>query len=83
MAFTIQANFCQCVSSKIKLSPEYLHALDALNDSYRSLLGVFKKSVPFFSPRYQGHIDWDLTIPSIVGYFATMLYNPNNVGFEA
>lgn len=71
------------ITEKIKRSPEYLEAMDALNEGYHSLLAVLKKSVPFFSPRYQGHMDWDLTIPGIVGYFATMLYNPNNVAFEA
>jgi hypothetical protein len=29
-----------------------------------------------FSMRYQGHMVWELTLPSILGYFATMLYNP-------
>ena len=32
--------------------------------------------------RYQGHMNWDLTIPGMLGYFAAMLYNPNNVAFE-
>jgi hypothetical protein len=39
--------------------------------------------VPFFSPRYIGHMSSDLTMASMVGYFATMLYNPNNVAAEA
>jgi glutamate/tyrosine decarboxylase-like PLP-dependent enzyme len=38
--------------------------------------------VPFFSMRYQGHMNWDVTLPAMLGYFATMLYNPNNVAFE-
>jgi len=46
------------------------------------LLAFLKKSVPFFSMRYQGHMNWDLTIPSMLGYFSAMLYNPNNVAFE-
>ncbi|MBB3265210.1 glutamate/tyrosine decarboxylase-like PLP-dependent enzyme [Azospirillum sp. OGB3] len=70
------------ITEAIKRSPEYLAALDALNAGYRELLAFLKKSVPFFSMRYQGHMNWDLTIPGIVGYFAAMLYNPNNVAFE-
>jgi glutamate/tyrosine decarboxylase-like PLP-dependent enzyme len=27
-------------------------------------------------------MNWDLTIPSMLGYFSAMLYNPNNVAFE-
>ncbi|BAZ22773.1 group II decarboxylase family protein [Kalymmatonema gypsitolerans NIES-4073] len=70
------------ISEEIKRSPEYLQAMDALKEGYASLLAFLKKSVPFFSMRYQGHMNWDLTIPGILGYFAAMLYNPNNVAFE-
>lgn len=70
------------ITEKIRLSDDYLTAVDALNDGYRQLLAFLKKSVPFFSMRYQGHMNWDLTIPGILGYFAAMLYNPNNVAFE-
>lgn len=38
---------------------------------------------PFFSSRYFGHMIWETTIPSIVGNFATMLYNPNNCAYQA
>lgn len=70
------------ISEQIKRSPEYLEAMDSLKENYRSLLAFLKKSVPFFSMRYQGHMNWDLTIPAMLGYFAAMLYNPNNVAFE-
>jgi glutamate/tyrosine decarboxylase-like PLP-dependent enzyme len=70
------------ITEEIKRSPEYLQAMDSLRENYRSMLAFLKKSVPFFSMRYQGHMNWDLTIPGILGYFATMLYNPNNVAFE-
>jgi glutamate/tyrosine decarboxylase-like PLP-dependent enzyme len=70
------------ITEEIKRSPEYLQATDALKEGYSGLLGFLKKSVPFFSMRYQGHMNWDLTIPGILGYFAAMLYNPNNVAFE-
>lgn len=70
------------ISEAIKRSPEYLDAVGSLKDGYRDLLAFLKKSVPFFSMRYQGHMNWDLTLPGIVGYFSAMLYNPNNVAFE-
>ncbi|MCC3416868.1 MAG: hypothetical protein JGK28_02545 [Microcoleus sp. PH2017_07_MST_O_A] len=71
------------ITDEIKQSPEYLQAMENFNEGYHSLLEFLKNSVPFFSMRYQGHMDWDLTLPSVVGYFAAMLYNPNNVAFEA
>lgn len=70
------------ITEDVKRSPEYLAAMDVLKHEHRTLLAFLKKSVPFFSMRYQGHMNWDLTIPGIVGYFAAMLYNPNNVAFE-
>lgn len=70
------------ITEQSKRQPSYLQAMDTLKDSYRSLMSFLKKSVPFFSGRYQGHMNWDTTLPSVLGYFAAMLYNPNNVAFE-
>jgi glutamate/tyrosine decarboxylase-like PLP-dependent enzyme len=50
---------------------------------YEKLLAELKGSVPFFSYRYQAHMNWDLTMPALLGYFAAMLYNQNNVALEA
>lgn len=44
------------------------------------LLG--KHSLPFWSPRYQAHMCMDLSMPALLGYFMTMIYNPNNVAIE-
>lgn len=70
------------ITETVRRSPEFLEATDTLKESYYELLAFLKKSVPFFSMRYQGHMNWDLTLPGILGYFAAMLYNPNNVAFE-
>jgi hypothetical protein len=48
----------------------YLEAVDRLEQEFWQLLAFLKKSVPFFSMRYQGHMNWDLTIPGMLGYFA-------------
>jgi glutamate/tyrosine decarboxylase-like PLP-dependent enzyme/anti-sigma regulatory factor (Ser/Thr protein kinase) len=48
-----------------------------------ALLGELKSDIPFFSPRYIGHMLADVSLPALVGYIATMLYNPNNVAWEA
>ncbi|BBO35587.1 pyridoxal-dependent decarboxylase [Lacipirellula parvula] len=70
------------ITEETKAHPGYLQALSALKDAHNELLAQLKKSVPFFSMRYQGHMNWDLTLPGMLGYFSTMLYNPNNVAFE-
>jgi glutamate/tyrosine decarboxylase-like PLP-dependent enzyme len=40
-------------------------------------------STPFFSPRYAGHMNSDLTLAGILGYLVGMLYNQNNVTPES
>ena len=47
------------------------------------LLGELKSDVPFFSPRYIGHMTSDNSLPAVIAYIATMLYDPNNVSWEA
>lgn len=71
------------ITEQIKQQPEYLDAIASLKENFQLLLAFLKKSVPFFSMRYQGHMNWDTTMPAILGYFGAMLYNPNNVAFEA
>jgi len=56
---------------------------DEFNDRLLELLGKLKADVPFHSPRYAAHMLSEQTLPSIAGYFAAMLYNPNNVSAEA
>lgn len=48
-----------------------------------TMLNDLKQSFPFYSPRYMGHMLSEQTLPAVMGYFATMLYNPNNVTEEA
>ncbi len=55
---------------------------DAFGDRLTELLARLKEDVPFHSPRYAGHMLAEQTLPSIVGYFAAMLYNPNNVSSD-
>ncbi len=54
-----------------------MEALDKLSSRLRST------SMPWHSPRYLGHMNADILMPSILGYVAAMLYNPNNVAYEA
>lgn len=70
------------ITAAIKNSSDYVEALGSLEEGLDELLAFLKKSVPFFSMRYQGHMNWDLTMPGMLGYFSAMLYNPNNVAFE-
>ena len=66
-----------------KHAPAYERSISTLSHELMSLLAELKGGVPSFSPRYVGHMTSDLTMASLVGYFAAMLYNPNNVAAEA
>lgn len=55
---------------------------DAFEDRMTELLARLKGDVPFHSPRYAAHMLAEQTLPGIAGYFAAMLYNPNNVTAE-
>lgn len=65
-------------------SDEYKSECRRIKDHYKQLVRNLESySVPFSSYRYQGHMLWDQTLPSVAGYFAALLYNQNNVAPEA
>ena len=71
------------VAESERRAPAYEESISRLQTELMGLLGALKEGVPFFSPRYVGHMCSDLTLASLVGYFAALLYNPNNVSAEA
>ena len=56
---------------------------DRFEDRLQELLAALKADFPFQSPRYAAHMLAEQTIPAAAGYYAGMLYNPNNVSKEA
>jgi glutamate/tyrosine decarboxylase-like PLP-dependent enzyme len=62
-----------------KLQPEYRETAALLRSHLNEILSELKKGVPWYHPRYIGHMFGDLMLPAVVGYFSTILYNPNNV----
>ncbi len=71
------------ITESMKREEDYLNAVDTIKTEFYALLAQLKKSGPFASMRYQGHMIWDQTLPGMAGYFAAMLYNQNNVALEA
>lgn len=62
--------------------PETIEFLDRMKTELYGLSGELKRAVPFFHPRYIGHMNADLLMPGLIAGMATMLYNPNNVSPE-
>ncbi len=56
---------------------------DSLRDELTRILALFKSQNPIYSPRYIAHMVSEQTMPSVLGYFAGMLYNANNISGES
>ncbi len=56
---------------------------DDLEDAMRVLLAKLRRSFPFHSPRYLAHQQSEISMPSVLGAIAGMLYNSNNVTSES
>ncbi len=53
-----------------------------LKNNFLQLLSRLHASIPAFSARYNAHMLSEQTIAAQAAYFATMLYNPNNISSE-
>ncbi|KAJ6487082.1 PLP-dependent transferase [Mycena vitilis] len=72
------------ITADIKNSTHFKDTVDRLRTSVSNVSKLLSDySVPFFSPRYMGHMCMEMSMPSMIGWLTTILYNPNNVAFEA
>jgi glutamate/tyrosine decarboxylase-like PLP-dependent enzyme len=71
------------ITPEEKISPQYTKALAEIESQLWHVISKLKRSGPWFSPRYFGHMLSETTIASMVGYFVGMLYNSNNVTTQA
>ena len=70
------------ISERDKRQEGYEENVATMTQELMGLLAELKRDVPFFSGRYKGHMIGEQSIASQIGYFATMLYNPNNIALE-
>ncbi len=56
---------------------------DRLSQQVEEMLAGLRAHFPSYNPRYNAHMISDQTIPGVLGYFAGLLYNPNNVTPES
>lgn len=71
------------ISEGDKRTAAYEEATARLRDELFQILAELKRGVPLYSPRQVAHMVSDPTVPALVGYFAGLLYNQNNVVAEA
>ncbi|KAK6499882.1 hypothetical protein TWF481_010239 [Arthrobotrys musiformis] len=71
------------ITTEIQSDGRFQDSIDHLNDRLTSLSrGLSTNCIPFWSPRFNGHMNMDTTMPALLGYLTAMLYNPNNLAME-
>jgi len=71
------------ISAGTLAAPEAAATRNTLKQQLANLSNRLQtNSNPWFSPRYLGHLNSDLLLPAVAGYFSAMLYNANTVVYE-
>lgn len=73
----------QRIGAGARNDPDFLAFQAETKRALYQLSAELKRAVPFFHPRYVGHMSSDLLLPGLVAKILTTLYNPNNVSEEA
>jgi glutamate/tyrosine decarboxylase-like PLP-dependent enzyme len=63
--------------------PDYLAFEARTRRELHLLSAALKRSVPFHSPRYIGHMASDLLLPGLAAHILALPYNPNNVSEDS
>lgn len=71
------------ISTGDQHAPEFQAATAKARQELHLLTAQLKRSVPFFHPRYLGHMVSDLLMPGLIAQLVTTLYNPNNIVEES
>ena len=71
------------ISTREQYEPAFLDGMAKTRLELHQLTAQLKRSVPFFHPRYLGHMVSDLLMPGLIAQLVTTLYNPNNIVEEA
>ncbi len=67
------------VSLSEKTDESFVNTFSNIEETLDAILAELKQSLPYHSPRYLGHMLSVLSMPALLGYFAGLLYNQNNV----
>ena len=71
------------VTGETQNRPDFLNTLQKTREALIELAGNLQlSSMPWFSPRYLGHMNTDTLMAANLGYMLTLLYNPNNCAYE-
>ncbi len=71
------------IPTRAAQQPDFQDFEARLRRELHALSASLKRSVPFHSPRYLGHMVSDLLLPGLAAQMLALPYNPNNVSAEA
>ncbi|HET8819203.1 MAG TPA: pyridoxal-dependent decarboxylase [Xanthomonadaceae bacterium] len=71
------------IPTRASQHPDYQAFEARMRHELHALSAALKKSVPFHSPRYIGHMASDLLLPGLAAQMLALPYNPNNVSEDA
>lgn len=71
------------LSDAVRSSEAFADTIKQTRANLKELSRSLISSTPMSSYRNQSHMNWDITMPGALGYFAAMMFNPNNVAPEA
>ncbi|EGX53563.1 hypothetical protein AOL_s00006g429 [Orbilia oligospora ATCC 24927] len=71
------------ITPEIQSDERFQASIEYLNNHLHLLSEKLSTNcIPFWSPRFNGHMNMDTTMPALLGYLTAMLYNPNNLAIE-
>lgn len=73
----------KAISRNDQKSPEFKRRRAKTQEVLQTLCHRFEEEIPQFSPRYIGHMYSEISLPALLGHFAALLHNPNNISTEA
>ncbi|GAB1527192.1 hypothetical protein RhiTH_010367 [Rhizoctonia solani] len=72
------------IGPEMQASAVFQKEMSELDIALKQLVGALSEhSIPFWSPRYNAHMNGDTSLPGMLGYLAAALFNPNNVCTES
>ncbi|KEP50082.1 pyridoxal-dependent decarboxylase domain protein [Rhizoctonia solani 123E] len=72
------------IGPEMQASTIFKTEMSELDIALKELVGALAEhSIPFWSPRYNAHMNGDTSLPGMLGYLAAAMFNPNNVCTES
>jgi glutamate/tyrosine decarboxylase-like PLP-dependent enzyme len=69
------------ISEEDKKRKDFISSQNRIESTIQVLNEKLKLNQPFFSPRYIGHMNWEVMAAPIIASFTAALFNPNNVAY--